>query len=337
MRIPTYALPPLLLIGCAEVPQPDQRRPEKEREVAVAPALANSVDAYDAAGKVPLSESRPLELKGLHNVFRLSQDVMSGSEPEGEAAFAELAERGIKTILSVDGAAPNVEAAKRHGLRYVHVPIEYSGISEDEMLRITKTFREREAPFYVHCFHGKHRGPAAAAVGRCVLDGASREQAIAEMRQWMGTAPAYRGLYRTIASQPIPDAEATAAYAFDFPSVCRPEGLVAGMVEIGRGFDQLKDLVKIDFGVDPTHPDVDALNEAAKVADQFAYLAKLEPPEAAAGKTDFAEWRAQAWKDADALETALRSREDPAQLAKAKELFKALGNSCAACHKVYRD
>ena len=325
---------PLIALACAQVPQSDaQRQPG-----AIAPAMAASVDAYDAAGRVPLGEHKPLELSGLHNVFRLSSHVMSGSEPEGDAAFAELARQGIKTILSVDGAAPDVEAAKRHGLRYVHVPIEYSGISADEMLRITKTFREVEGPFYVHCFHGKHRGPAAAAVGRCVLDGASREQAIAEMRQWMGTAPQYQGLYRTIASQSFPGADETSEYAFDFPPVCRPSGIVAGMVAIGRAYDNLKALAKGDFAVDPAHPDVDALNEAGKLADQFAYLQKLEPPAAASGQSDFPGWLADAWRDADALETALGARDHAADAAsKAKGLMKALGNSCAACHKVYRN
>ncbi|MEZ5962588.1 MAG: hypothetical protein R3F56_01965 [Planctomycetota bacterium] len=322
------------LVACAQAPQREASPPPVE----IAPALANTVDAYDAAGRVQLSEQKPLELNGLHNVFRLSPNIVSGSEPEGEAAFAELARLGIKTILSVDGAAPAAEVAKKHGLRYVHVPIEYSGINEDEMLRIAKTFREQGGPFYVHCFHGKHRGPAAAAVGRCVLDGASREQAIAEMRQWMGTAPQYQGLYKTIATQEIPATETTEKYAFDFPQVCRPTGLVAGMVAIGRAFDNLKALAKRDFASDPEHPDVDALNEAGKLADQFAYLKKMDPPAVAKGKTDFPGWLADAWRDADALETAIgHMGKGPDNLAKAKDLVKAVSNACSSCHKVYRD
>ena len=71
-----------------------------------------------------------------------------------------------------------------------------------------KTFRELDGPFYVHCFHGKHRGPAAAAaLGRIAVDGVPREQAIAEMRQWCGTSEKYEGLYRTIAEVLRPDAE----------------------------------------------------------------------------------------------------------------------------------
>ena len=49
-----------------------------------------------------------------------------------------------------------------------------AGINEDEIAMIAKTFREVEGPFYVHCYHGKHRGPAAAAIGRVALDGLGR-------------------------------------------------------------------------------------------------------------------------------------------------------------------
>ncbi len=141
---------------------------------------------------------------------------MSGSEPEGKAAFQKLQEMGIKTILSVDGKAPDAELAIKHGMRYVHVQIRYRGTTEKEQLEIAKTFRELKAPFCVHCFHGKHRGPTAAALGRWVLHEVSRSQAIAEMRQYAGTSGKCEGLYATIACAEIPDDRAARDCAFDF-------------------------------------------------------------------------------------------------------------------------
>ena len=143
----------------------------------IPPPLVFNSTAYEAAGSlVTLDVVPPQEFPGLHHVFSLSDNIISGAEPDGDRALAEIASMGVKTILSVDGKAPDVETARDYGMRYVHVPIQYKGISTDELLVITKTFREAEGPFYVHCFHGKHRGPAAAAVGRLVIDGLSREQ-----------------------------------------------------------------------------------------------------------------------------------------------------------------
>src|SRR5436190_7225199 len=66
------------------------------------------------------SKPQPLHADGIENFFQLSDKVYSGSTPEGEKAFAELKKRGIKTIISVDGAKPDVETAKKFDLRYVH-------------------------------------------------------------------------------------------------------------------------------------------------------------------------------------------------------------------------
>src|SRR5262245_46397548 len=66
----------------------------------------------------------------LPNAFRLHTKVISGGQPDGELAFAKLKELGVKTIISVDGARPEVELAKKYGLRYVHLPHGYDGVPE---------------------------------------------------------------------------------------------------------------------------------------------------------------------------------------------------------------
>src|SRR5581483_3702797 len=65
---------------------------------------------------------------GLKNAHRLTDRVLSGAQPEANVAFRELAALGVKTVISVDGAAPDVASAHKAGLRYVHLPIGYDGI-----------------------------------------------------------------------------------------------------------------------------------------------------------------------------------------------------------------
>ena len=272
----------------------------------------------------------------MHNVFQLSEQILSGSEPHGDEAFAELERRGIRTVLSVDGSNPDLELAGRHGLRYVHVPIQYKGIAGDEILRIAKTFRELDGPFYVHCFHGKHRGPAAAAVGRCVLDGAPRDRAIAEMRQWMGTSEGYEGLYQTIATQAIPDAETTAAYAYDFPSTQPLEGFAAGMSALVRARDALKHLAKRDFGVDPAHPDVSPRNEAKKLHGYL--LACRDTYDYETGAEDFRGWLDKSITDAATLaDLFAEDSRDAARVDRAGAVFGEILDTCKRCHAAYRN
>ena len=82
---------------------------------------------------------------------------------------------GRKTVLTLDGAQPDVETAKRHGLRYVHVPIGYDGIPAARALELAKTFQtlEPSGPIFVHCHHGKHRGPAACSIALRSRSGSS--------------------------------------------------------------------------------------------------------------------------------------------------------------------
>jgi len=338
---------PWLLLACALAASAAPGQPAIPQDAGAAraeaqpapPPLALESSAYEAALRVSLEAPDPLAEVGLHNLFRLSPAIVSGGEPEGEQAFAALERLGVKTILSVDGKVPDAEAAARHGMRYVHVPIQYKGITADELLKIAKTFREQEGPFYVHCFHGQHRGPAAAAVGRVLLDGAGRDQALAEMRQWCGTSSKYEGLYKSIALDQLPTVEQTEAYPWDFPAAAPLEGLGSFMVLISRPFDRLKDFAKRGWQVDPDHPDLDPVNEAAILAGLLERVHEVQD-EQARGE-DFAGWMSDVARHTASLEQAFEAaraaggqQEDWATVAAALERVDA---SCSACHKVYRD
>lgn len=296
-------------------------------------------DPYERALLVSLEATAPIEGSGLHNIFHLGENIISGSEPHGEKAYEELAAMGVKTIVTVDGKTPEVEAAHRHGMRYVHVPIEYRGIPQDTIAKLTKTFRELEGPFYVHCFHGKHRGPAAAAVGRLALDGISRDQALAEMRQWCGTAKKYSGLYQTIAEMELPSPEASKALDWDFPEKLELDGFRAVMIEAVRARDNLKMLAKRDWEPDPNHPDVALLNEADKMLDLFSASAEME--EVKGEDEDFRGWVQSSVVASRALQAAARDLrkkpQDPQIKLRATQAFDQILADCSACHKAYRD
>lgn len=310
---------------------------QQENLSAVSPPLEHlSGTAYEAAERVKLPEVPPEEDPGLHNVYRLSRNIVSGSEPNGEEAFRFLQEMGIKTILSVDGKVPEADLAAKYGIDYVHVPIQYRGIADDEMMRISKTFREKQGPFFVHCFHGKHRGPAAAAVGRVVLDGVPREQAIAEMRQWCGTSPSYEGLYRDVAAGEIPEPRETQQYDWDFPAAHPLPGFRHAMIEVSRADDNLKYLAKHGWQPGPDHPDVDALNEAAKLAGLFE---RAEHMDDVTGKpADFRAWMAESVVASARLRSAIEDWKGGAgTVAEIDDAYQDLAASCTACHKVYRN
>ena len=327
----------ILLLGCGSAPE--GRDEVRSAEVPAAPLHLDG-SAYDAAGELGLPEVPPTEAPGLHHVFELSDNIISGAEPEGPDALATIASWGVKTILSVDGKVPDAETAAELGMRYVHVPIQYSGISEDEVLKIAKTFRELEGPFYVHCFHGKHRGPAAAAIGRVVLDGEARDRAIAEMRQWCTTSSKYEGLYATIATAEMPLAAATEAFDYGFEAAHAFEGTRACMVEMTRKWDLVKAAKKREWAADPDHPDVDMLQEATQLHQLYEACSALE--ESKAYPDDYRAWLEDGRAGSEALvraltECAMEESGAEAWRSAADAAYGEISASCASCHKAYRN
>jgi protein tyrosine phosphatase (PTP) superfamily phosphohydrolase (DUF442 family) len=317
------------LVACAVTRQDHYPTPAEPL-----PALDGS--GYETATRVQLPKTPPEELSGLHNVYHLSPNIVSGSEPHGEAAFAELHKLGVKTILSVDGKVPDADLARKYGMTYVHVPIQYKGIADDEVLKIAKTFREKEGPFYVHCFHGKHRGPAAAEIGRIAIDGISREQALAEMRQWCGTAQSYEGLYRVVARAKLPSEAETSAFRWDFPAAHPFDGFRSGMIEISRADDNLKALSKTKWQPDAEHPDLDPVNEATKLASAIERSAKLD--ELAEEPTDFRQWMSDSVVQGAALRDAMVALKSGGGSTDAVDkAYKTVAATCTACHDKYRN
>jgi len=329
----------LLITACqAEQPAglPDATATDDAPGMPVVPAPLETEDAYALAGTVEVAERTKTDHADLHNLFRLSDNIYSGGEPLGQAALKRVADLGVKTILSVDGKVPDAEYAASLGMRYVHVPIQYSGIGRGELMKISKTFRELEGPFFVHCFHGKHRGPAGAMIGRLALDGVSRETALADMRQ-CGTAEKYAGLYATVAAAEIPSAEETAAWDWDFPAAHRASNFRRAMVGAARPLDNLILLGKGDFAADPEHPDLDAINEATIMHDLTAQMESMKV--AGSDKADFREWMAASTKTAAELRDALQAipGEGDAAVARARASLGKMKKLCSQCHNVYRN
>ena len=267
----------------------------------------------------------------LHNVKRLSANFVRGAVPEGDAAFAEIAAMGVKTVVSDDGARPDVATAKRHGLRYVHIPIGYDGIPTERMFEFEKAYTSLPGPFYVHCHHGQHRGPAGCMVGRMLLDGITAEQAVAEMKE-AGTDPRYKGLYAVPGQFVRATAEQLAAIPVPPPVEAIP-GFQQAMVTLDQGWTRVQDAKKAGWATPADHPDVTPEHEALMLAELLRELGRRE--EVGARPDVFRSHLATAEKAAWEMETALRT--SPADAKAAVSAFDRVQQSCAACHAAYRD
>ena len=266
---------------------------------------------------------------GLSNLVHVTDKLISGSVPEGDEGFQSLVDLRVKTIISVDGATPDVQRAKRFGLRYVHLPIGYDGVPREQGLRIARAVRDLPGLVYIHCHHGQHRGPAAAAVARLCLDPTCRAQdAIAILRQ-AGTDPHYQGLYDDVEHfrRPRP-AEIDAAPA-DFPETAKIGALAQTMVEVDNRFERLKLIRNSDWRAPPNHADLDPPHEALQLRELLTEA--LRTGEIQTRPDQFHKFLKEAETAARELEQSLRDRTPPEQA------FARLSAACNHCHEQYRD
>lgn len=278
----------------------------------------------------PAEDAVPLAVPSLQNVFRVTDRILSGSEPEGEAAFAALAGLGVKLIVSVDGAKPDVATARKYGLRYVHLPIGYDGVPAARAVELARAGLAVSGAIYVHCHHGRHRGPAAAAVMCVATGGWSHAQAERWLRQ-AGTGEEYAGLYRAVRElQPATAAEL--ASVGRLPEVAATSALVDEMVAIDERFDALKAAQKVGWKTPAGQPDLAPVQLATLLWEHLRELARAA--DTTRRPHDYRAKLIETEKAADALRASLRQ---PNPQSDASAALQHVGERCVDCHKMYRN
>ena len=286
---------------------------------------------------------RATDYQGLHNVVAFHEGVLSGSVPEGDAGFDTLQALGVRTILSVDGALPDVDRARARGMRYVHLPIGYDGFDDARKVELARAVRDLPRPIYIHCHHGKHRSAGATATVAVALGWLTPELAADRMKV-AGTAAGYTGLWSCTANAvPLAAAVIDAAPA-DFPERTTPTSLVAAMVEIDEVHDRLKRVQKAGWRAPNDHPDLAPLADAGRLADLYRLLDDdaqfKDVPESQ--RATVREWLVREGLAAARLEGLLEAMDasvpDRAALnLRADASLALLGASCKACHQQHRD
>lgn len=281
-----------------------------------------------------MADTTPADYHGVHNVVAFHEGVYSGSVPEGDAGFDALKGMGIKTIISVDGAEPEIAEARERGIRYIHLPIGYNGFDEERRLQLARATRDalKEGPIYIHCHHGKHRSAGAAAAVAVTLGWSSPEQSVERMKV-SGTAPGYTGLYQCAMDSTVVSATALDAVPADFPEVSKPAGFVATMVEVDFVFENLSDIERAGWVVPANHPDLVPVAEAGRLVDLFR--ASHASEYTAKKPSEFGDLFAKDIDRAQTLEDLIvAGRSTPQELT---EAFRPIGASCKECHAKHRD
>lgn len=264
----------------------------------------------------------------LHNLMQVTEDIFSGAEPKSETAFHQLAELGVKVIVSVDGARPKVDLARKYGMRYVHIPIGYDGFDVSAVSMFAKAADELDETIYVHCHHGKHRGPAGAAAicaAKNLVDG---QQALKILEQG-GTSKKYSGLWHDVENFERPAANVELP---NLVSVTEVGSLAAAMAQIDRSSDNLKLCRAADWQTPTLHPDISLAQEALLLKEGFHELLR-HTEETDEYDRRFLNWMQESEQLVDELQEAIKK----VDILQIESTFNAVQTNCNECHSVYRN
>jgi protein tyrosine phosphatase (PTP) superfamily phosphohydrolase (DUF442 family) len=277
-----------------------------------------------------------LSSQHLPNAIRVHAKVISGGLPADQRAFQELQEMGVKTIISVDGAMPDVELATQFGMRYIHLPHGYDGISAERVKELAKAIRELEGPIYIHCHHGRHRSPAAAATA-CVTAGFIEPHSGVALLRFAGTSPNYRGLFRAAEQARLLPAAELDSLRVEFKERAEVPSLATAMVALEHTFDNLRKLSANGWKQSNTPPDIDAAHEALLLREHFAELLRTD------NTRQREENYQQLLNDAEQLAEQLEKSLTISKSARLRNpeglstLMKRLEDNCRSCHTRFRD
>jgi protein tyrosine phosphatase (PTP) superfamily phosphohydrolase (DUF442 family) len=274
----------------------------------------------------------------LPNVVQVHPNVLSGGLPADRAAFAELQQLGVKTVLSVDGAQPDESAAAEFGLRYVHLPHGYDGISDQRGLELAKALRELEGPIYIHCHHGKHRSPAAATVA-CVAAGMLPVESAAAVLKMAGTSPHYLGLHQAAANARPVAPRVLDQLQVEFTAHAQVPALAEAMVQLEHTHERIGQIAAAGWQSPAEHPDLEPAHEALLLREHFAELIRAE--ENTGREPEYMELLHDSEHAAKSLERSIRAWQAAKTAAPPPQTLdnfvRQVGENCRKCHRISRD
>ena len=261
------------------------------------------------------------KLDTLDGVYKLDDNLYIGPAP-GKKHFSELKSLGIKSLISVDGAVPDLKGAESEEMSYAHVPIRYKGISDAQKLAILAAYEQLPKPVYLHCHHGIHRAPTSAMIILMNQKRRNKQSAIKEMKT-IGTGLNYKGLYKTVETfEPI--AESDIKNHKTVPAKATLEDFTEQMAQLDRIFDRLKKYTtqnwKASGDNSPEHDSLlfrESMTEIVRFNKDKRFHKELIKMQS----------------DAVELEKEIKLKAFTAASQRVKQLRK----DCRSCHEKYRD
>lgn len=276
--------------------------------------------------------STPKTFEGLSQVVHFQDDIISGAKPEGIDGFKSLKNMNVRTIVCVDGVAPDVETARKYGLKTIHLPLKYDAPSSEQIFDLTTIVARSRVigKVYIHCHQGKHRSATAAAIVSIALGDLTFEEATTRMHE-SETSSEYQGLWNAVKNTTVIHVNDLLCNQKVYPSRVEPKGMICQMIAVDESMDNLTRFQNANWNAPKEHPDLVGVAEAGIIVDTFRKIQCSN--EVKNFPKDFERQLDYALQQAGGLEEALMQKLSKTEL---DVCMKRMEQSCINCHSMFR-
>ncbi|MGW8248522.1 MAG: dual specificity protein phosphatase family protein [Acidiferrobacterales bacterium] len=137
--------------------------------------------ASDPQNSRPAYWAQPVELKGVPNLYRITNNLYRSAQPSAEG-MRNLKRMGIKTIINLRAFHSDRDEIGKTGLQYEHIFMKTWHPEKEDVVRFLRIVTDpKQSPVLVHCQHGADRTGTMSAIYRVVIEGWTKEEAVREM------------------------------------------------------------------------------------------------------------------------------------------------------------
>ncbi len=147
-------------------------------------AAGGAVFGGDGTGSSPRPESwaQPVSSTVLPNWYQIDEGLYRSRQPDRHG-FEEARKKGIRTIVNLRAGHSDAGLIKGLGLNLVEIPMNAGDFTEDHVIRALRAIHDSPKPVLIHCEHGADRAGVVSAAYRVVVQGWTKDEAIAELKK----------------------------------------------------------------------------------------------------------------------------------------------------------